>query len=135
MPTTRKAPVKTGAAKSQHDFQPVFDELKQLMEPYAGKLRSTGRPGDFQLIGPPVPLSKGKDVWFGAVKINKNYVSYHLMPVYAFPDLLDGLSPRLKKRMQGKSCFNFTAVDKALFAELKRLTKAGFERFKQAELI
>ena len=54
------------------------------------------------------------------------------MPLYACPDLLNSISPELRKRMQGKSCFNFTAIDKALFAELKRLTRAGYQRFKQA---
>ncbi len=120
---------------ARRDFQPVFDELKKLMEPYAGRLKAHDKPGDFQLIGPPMPRSQGREVWFGAVKINKNYVSYHLMPVYACPDLLDGLSPELKKRMQGKSCFNFTAVDPTLFKELKALTKKGYQRFKKEGLI
>lgn len=31
-------------------------------------------------------------------------------------------SPALRKRMQGKSCFNFTRVDDALFFELVDLT-------------
>jgi hypothetical protein len=57
------------------------------------------------------------------------------MPVYAFPELLDGMSPDLRRRMQGKSCFNFKAVDKTLFRELEALTKAGFARFKAAGLI
>jgi hypothetical protein len=33
------------------------------------------------------------------------------------------MSPALKKRMQGKACFNFTAVDEALFKELAALTR------------
>ena len=53
----------------------------------------------------------------------------------AFPDLLDGLSPELKKRMQGKSCFNFKAVDKALFKELGALTRQGYQRFKKEGLV
>jgi hypothetical protein len=48
-----------------------------------------------------------------------------------FPDLLDGLSEGLKKRMQGKSCFNFTTVDESYIAELAQLTKAGIERYRQ----
>jgi hypothetical protein len=128
-------PVKK-AEKKPKDFQAVYDELKKLMAPYAkGTLKANETAIDFQLIGPPVPRSRGKAVWFGAVRIGKAYVSYHLMPVYAFPDLLDGISPELKKRMQGKSCFNFTAIDRLLFKELKRLTKAGYDRFKQSELV
>ena len=44
------------------------------------------------------------------------------MGVYFEPALLKGISPELKKRMQGKSCFNFKTVDKALFKELGELT-------------
>jgi hypothetical protein len=43
------------------------------------------------------------------VQIKKNYVIYHLMPVYLNPGLLEGMSPGLRKRMQGKSCFNLPA--------------------------
>jgi hypothetical protein len=62
--------------------------------------------------------------------VKKRYVSYHLMPVYVNPALLDGLSPALKARMQGKSCFNFTKVDPALFEELAALTQAGFDDYR-----
>ena len=46
-------------------------------------------------------------------------------------DLLAGLSPALRKRMQGKSCFNFREADPALMRELESLTKAGIARVKQ----
>jgi hypothetical protein len=52
-----------------------------------------------------------------------------------FPELLKGVSPGLKKRMQGKSCFNFNAVDEQVFSELVELTKKGFEKFKQEKLL
>jgi len=64
------------------------------------------------------------------VEIKKNYVSYHLMPVYAFPELLESVSPELKKRMQGKSCFNFSKIDADTLKELAELTRKGFEKFK-----
>jgi hypothetical protein len=53
------------------------------------------------------------------------------MPDYVHPDLVDGMSPELRKRMQGKSCFNFTRLDQALLAELEHLTAAGFARFQE----
>jgi hypothetical protein len=74
-------------------------------------------------------------VFFGAAQIKKNYVSYYLMPVYMFPDLLADLSPRLRKRMQGKSCFNFTTVEGGLLGELVQLTQQGAERFRQEGLL
>jgi hypothetical protein len=32
-----------------------------------------------------------------------------------FPDLLKDLQPELKKRRQGKSCFNFKTIDEEQF--------------------
>jgi len=133
MPARKPAAAQTTtqrAAPAARDFQPVFDELKKLIEPCAGTLKPHANAGDYILIGPPTPRSQGKDVWFGGVQIKKNYVSYHLMPVYACPELLDGVSPGLKKHMQGKSCFNFKTVDRALFKELGALTRKGYQRFK-----
>ncbi len=71
-------------------------------------------------------------MYFGSVKINKSYVSFHLMPVYVFPDLLVGLSPGLKRRMQGKSCFNFKEIDRELFQELSQLVGAGYDQYEKS---
>jgi hypothetical protein len=40
------------------------------------------------------------------------------------------MSPALKKRMQGKACFNFTAVDPALFDELADITRKGYDQWR-----
>lgn len=76
-----------------------------------------------------------KPVFFGAVQVKKNYVSYHLMPVYVFPELLEGMSEKLAKRMQGKACFNFKSVDEEAFQELARLTSRSFEQFREDGLV
>jgi hypothetical protein len=119
------------------DFAIVHAKLKAIMQKYEkGSLRAKpDELGNYVLIGPPTEWSRGKDVWFGAVQTRKNYVSYHLMAVYAFPDLLESISPELKKRMQGKSCFNFKTVDERLFKELARLTDQGYRRFKNVKAI
>lgn len=114
---------------------PVFQELKKLLVPFAGGLKVTDEPRHYALTGPPTPASRGKEVWFGGAVVAKRYVSFHLMPVYAFPDLLRDVSPALKQRMQGKSCFNFTRIDPELISELKRLVKSGYARFKKEGLI
>ena len=66
------------------------------------------------------------------VQIGKGYVSYHLMPIYGCPALLDDVSAKLKARMQGKSCFNFKMSDAALFEELDALTGRSLIAFKRA---
>ena len=86
-------------------------------------------PGDtYMLLG--APHEKYPDgMVFAGVKQQKRYVSYYLMPVYTEPELAGAVSPDLRKRMQGKSCFNFTKVDEGLFDELMDLTEKGREAY------
>jgi hypothetical protein len=112
------------------DFTPVYTALRKIMSPYAAKL-ATVRDDDSELYVDTKHLHKNKKpLFFGAVQIKKGYVSYHLMPVYVTPALLNTISPELRARMQGKSCFNFTQPEPALFKELAALTKAGFADYK-----
>jgi hypothetical protein len=50
------------------------------------------------------------------------------MGVYGSDDVAATISPELKRRMQGKSCFNFTRIDEGLFRELEELTALSIER-------
>ena len=121
------------ATETKPDFQLIYSIFKDMLNHYSGAslhLRA-GKPDQCELIGPPTTRSQSKEVWFGGARIGKRYVSYHLMPIYVFPDLLETISPELKQRMQGKSCFNFTRVDEQLFQELTKLTKHGYERYKK----
>jgi hypothetical protein len=113
------------------DLKTVFRELKAIYRAYESAcVILHDLPGKYYLGTYEVRAKDGYRTWFGGAEIKKNYVSAHLIPVYAHPDLLDGISDELKKRMQGKSCFNFKVVDPKLFAELKQLADAGFRRFK-----
>ena len=104
------------------EFQEVFARLKAILEPLASNLIvKTDEPGNYYL-NTPTQREDGYVYAFGGVQIKKNYVSYHLMPVYTEPALLDDASPALKKRMQGKSCFNFSRIEDPLFEELTTLT-------------
>lgn len=120
---------------SQTDLPVVFEHLKKILKPYAPKL--TVKMDDqnvFYLDGPYSEKYK-REVYFASTHIKKNYVSFYLMPIYMYPDMLKGISPELKKHMQGKSCFNFKQVEPELFKELTTLTKKGFERFQKEEMV
>jgi hypothetical protein len=116
------------------DFSPLFDRLKAILKPYEPHLtvEADGLDG-YSLNGHYSEYWK-RVLYFGGVQVRKTYVSFYLMPVYLYPDLLDGISPSLRKRMQGKSCFNFSRVDEALFDELGGLVKKGFEKIRQERL-
>ena len=118
------------------DFTAVHEKLKSILRKYEkGRLTGTDASGKYTLSGPPSEKAGERSLWFGAVMTQKRYVSYHLMPVYGCPELVEGLSPALKKRMQGKACFNFTTVDEPLFRELAALTDRGYKRFKELKYI
>ena len=117
----------------KNDFLPVFEHLKNILKPFEPKLTVTAdTPGAYSLDGPYSEKWK-KQLFFGSAQIKKNYVSFYLMPVYMFPDLLKDISPELRKHMQGKSCFNFKKVEPELFKELVELTRKSVERFRTSK--
>jgi hypothetical protein len=111
------------------DFESVFHRLKGILEPYASKLIVAGDSKTGYSLETSHVCKNKHGLYFGGVRIGKAYVSFYLMPVYCCPELQVAISPELKKRMQGKSCFNFKEVDEKLFKELGRLTKAGLAKF------
>ena len=113
-----------------NSFQEVFDALKPVSQEYEERMAiQVDKPSEY-FLETKSAIRKGQRLQFGGVKIGKAYVSFHLMPLYMNAKLQAAISPELKKRMQGKSCFNFTSVDPAQVAELKKLAKQGYEEFK-----
>jgi hypothetical protein len=119
----------------RQNFRKIFAKLKATLAPYAKKMVVVHDTPEYYYLDTHHIMKNKQRLCFGAVRVGKNYVSFYLMSIYACPDLLKGMSPELKRRMQGKSCFNFKEVDEKLFKELDKLTKAGAARFKDAKFI
>lgn len=117
----------------QPDFPIVFEKLKALLKPYAKNLTVTADTSTAYSLEGLYSEKYKRVLFFGAAQIKKNYVSFYLMPVYMFPELLKDISPELKKHMQGKSCFNFKKVEPELFKELTKLTRLSVERSRAAK--
>ena len=110
------------ANPQKEDLRPVFARLRSILETYTDRfVVKEDTPGYYYLETTTAEYRR-KPLMFGAVRSGRNYVSYHLMVLYGCPELVAKLSPAMRKRMQGKSCFNFAAVDEPLFAELERVT-------------
>src|SRR6266545_3882787 len=120
---------------NKNDLPTVFDRLKAIFAPYERKMDVAQDAPNVYMLNTRYVMRNKQPLCFGGVRLGKNYVSFYLMSVYASPELLKTMSPELKKRMQGKSCFNFKAVDKKLFNELKDLTKAGAAKFSDDKFI
>lgn len=128
------------ASSSTADFSSVFAALKPVLGSHAKKLHVVvDNDSEYTLVSAiqcPLPEKKGERIYFGAVKAGRAYVSFHLFPLYMNPELVGIISPELKRRMQGKTCFNFRTIPKAsLLKELKSLTSAGFKIFRQRKWV
>ena len=104
----------------------TFAALRAILSEFDGKLRvANDEPGKYELVSLQ-PRSKGKPLYFGSVVIQKNYVSFHLVPLYTHPELEKNISADLKRHKQGTGCFNFTEPDLLLFVQLAALSVAGY---------
>lgn len=114
-----------------HDYDGAFKGLRRLLKAHAAKLHvKRDAPGEY-ILETKEAVRKGERFFVASVKKTKTYVSMHLIALYIYPDLLSKISPALKKRKQGKACFNFTAPDPVLFEELSELFEAGLAAFKK----
>jgi hypothetical protein len=116
------------------DFATTFAVLKPVLVKYANRLAVKADSSvEYTLVTKspsPFQQHKGQPLYFGSVRLGKAYVSFHLMPIYMCPGLIKSISPELKKRMQGKTCFNFkTEPSPELIDALTRLTEAGFKEW------
>ncbi len=123
------------AADRAEDFAKAFYALKMVFAKYEKHLHVNADTREKYYLETRSPSYKGKPLFFGAAIRGRAYVSFHLMPLYWDPSLARGMSAKLKKRMQGKSCFNFLATDAALFRELSKLTGRGFALYRRKNLL
>jgi hypothetical protein len=124
-------------------LQDVFTQLKQMLQQQArGFPVAEDSAARFVIDAEPGPATLRS--WRGElrraripvawVEIRKAYVSYHLMSA-AMPQVRGTLSKPLAARLQGQTCFNFTASDAALFRELAAATARGLAAFREGGFI
>jgi hypothetical protein len=120
------------------DFDSAFKSLRAILERQASALSvSDDGPRRYCLDAPIGPATLKS--WGGKAKrttipvawaeVGKAYVSFHLMGLEA---VAASISPELKARLQGKTCFNFTAPDRELFEELEAVTAQSIAALRKA---
>ncbi|MDQ6944543.1 MAG: hypothetical protein M3169_18750 [Candidatus Eremiobacteraeota bacterium] len=111
------------------------EALAALLRPYADRLDVVNQSSWAYLMQTKKPADK-RPLMFAGVRVGKAYVSYHLVPIYMNEPLKATISLALRKRMQGKACFNFKGPpDAAQLEELRTLTEAAFQSFEKAGYI
>jgi hypothetical protein len=116
------------------NFGPTFETLKGVFAKHTKRLTvKTDTSNEYTLVTKspsPFPQHKGQPMFFASVKLGKAYVSFHLVPLYMNEPLTKTVSPALKKRMQGKACFNFkNDPEPEALTELKRLTASALDQW------
>ena len=117
------------------DLTQIFDALKPLLEEYRPPLlpkNETMRYFDLwsfkDLV---IEGRKRKEVFFCGLIIQKDYVGFYFMPMYAEPDVKAFFPPELLKLLKGKSCFHIRKLTPELYEQIKFVLKKGYELYQQ----
>ena len=103
----------------------VETRLRAILSPYASKLETASI---YNIPTLRRPGAKAHD-WFAFVKAEPKHVSFYLLPMLTYPELMADVSPALAKRRTGKSMLRFTAVDEPLFVELEGVVARAYDRY------
>lgn len=100
----------------------VEARLRAILAPYGQRLE-TGTIYGIEVLRRPGARSHD---WFAGVQRVDGAVKLNFLPMHAHPELLDGISPALRRCKTGASVFRFTSLDDALVAEVAGVLRRGF---------
>jgi hypothetical protein len=113
----------------------LFDTLKPLLQKYHPPFEpKRDEPAYYDLWSfKPVEIEgrKRKEVFFAALIIQKSYVGFYFMPVYAEPEVKRFFQPELLELLKGKSCFHIKKLTPELLGQIESALQAGFELYRQ----
>ena len=120
---------KTKLADKKHDFELAFQGLRKIETLRQEAAGGEGWPDGYMSESKSIRYL-GKPLMFAGLT-TKSYVCVSPFSGVHISRLANGISPELKKRMQGKTCWNFKKAEQPLFAELGRFVEASFQRFEE----
>jgi hypothetical protein len=117
------------------DLQTIFGTLKPLLQAYQPPLvpqNDTERYFDLWSLKPMViDGRKRKEIFFAGLIIQKDYVGFYFMPIYAETDLKPVFKPELLRLLKGKSCFHIKKLDDELLRQIEAALKIGYELYQE----
>jgi hypothetical protein len=116
------------------DLRKMFLVLKAELMLYAPPLAArVNQPGRYELWSPKEAVIAGRkrsEVYFAAIIIQKDYVGFYFMPVYAAPEMKTVFGPELLALLKGKSCFHIRRLDPRLLRQIRAALKKGCALYK-----
>ncbi len=117
------------------DLNTIFASLKTLLAAYAPPLTpKRDEPGYYDLWSVKDLVIEGrkrKEVFFAGLIIQKGYVGFYFMPVYAETELKAVFAPELLRLLKGKSCFHVKRLTPELLAQIEAALRVGYALYQQ----
>ena len=114
------------------DIDAIFDRLRPLLAehvpPFVEREGGVRGKRDYQLWSEKEVVIDGRprsEVYFAGLIVQKSYVGFYYMPVYAEPEREDLFAPELLRLLKGKSCFYVKRLDDALLGQIREALAAG----------
>jgi len=121
--------------RKQAKLTAVFDALKSLLLPYASQfIVAADTEHSYQLVTPYI-MPRDERLPFATVSIKGDFVCYNFMPLATHKQIATELPPLLAGVRQGKTCLCFKQLNESAIEELKKLTKRGFDCYKNSGYI
>jgi hypothetical protein len=117
------------------DLQEVFSTIKKELSAYQPPFQpknDTERYFDLwsfkDLV---IEGRKRKEVFFAGAIIQKDYVGFYYIPLYAGPEVKALFKPELLKLLKGKSCFHLKKLDEELITQIRQVLLDGYTQYRK----
>ena len=115
------------------DLLPLFEELQEILAPYSRHFTvRRDEPGYYDLWSERNVVIEGrarKEVFFAGLIIQKSYVGFYFMPIYAEADLAAFFGAELLATLKGKSCFHIGRLTPEIQAQMADALARGYELY------
>ena len=114
------------------DLQQIFERLRSVLAehspPFVARTGGVKDKLDYQLWAEKDVVIDGrprKEVYFAGLIVQKGYVGFYYMPVYAQPEIEQLFAPELLELLKGKSCFHIKRFERPLVGQIRDALDAG----------
>ena len=118
------------------ELNEVFGKIKEILKkyepPFGHKIDSNTGYDLWSFRAVEMSGRKYPELYFGGITLRGKYVSLYNMAIYIHKELLADLSPALKKKLSGKSCFHLTEVDNTMLTEIETLYDKAYQFYKDS---
>jgi len=117
------------------DLGTIFEAIRGLMAAYAPplvpKMDDASHYDLWSIKDLVIEGRKRKEVYFAGLIIQKGYVGFYFMPVYAAGEAKVVFAPELLALLKGKSCFHVKKLTPELLGQIESALRVGFEAYRQ----